>query len=203
MSLKTFFFVCTINQNLVWVENLNTYKHTLVSWLQLSGNCLTSKSKNDESAYHNATVASAWTFTVKTKMLAGGCSCIFYPIISSGWGHADHSRFTCPTWGWKTILLQILNNNSFTSSYLTVEACITVQGWSSWTPGTGSLSQKPARNGRNQRSSMSLCLCSVWSKTPNSSSQSPRRSVCAQFTCLFVHICAKPMESKATLSLCL
>lgn len=70
-------------------------------------------------------------------------------------------------------------------------------------PGMGSLSQKPARNRRNQRSSMSLCLCSVWSKTLNSSSQSPLRSVCAQFTCLCVHICAKRIEAEATPSLSL
>lgn len=41
-----------------------------------------------------------------------------------------------------------------------------------------SLSPTPVRSRRKQRSLTSLCLCSVWSRTPNSFSPSPPRWVC-------------------------
>lgn len=77
---------------------------------------------------------------------------------------------------------------------------ITVQVWSSWMPGMESLSQTPARSRRKQRSSTSLCLCSAWLRTPNSSSLSPLRWACVcVFTCqcvhLIIYVYGKPVKS--------
>lgn len=54
-------------------------------------------------------------------------------------------------------------------------------------PGMESLCRTPARSRRKQRSSTSLCLCSAWSRTPNSSSPSPLRCVHV-FTCQRVYL---------------
>lgn len=79
----------------------------------------------------------------------------------------------------------------FKVSWIPHTVYITVQVWSSWMPGMESLSQTPARSKRKQRSSTSLCPCSAWSKTPNSSSQSPLRSVH-----VITYVCGKPIRSQ-------